>query len=486
MRNVFEGNNAVLDFLNPDNNPYIPLVEMPDHLNPFANDGVRVFLKLMNMLPLGNVKSLPALNMLLEAKNNNQLESVHTVIENSSGNTVFSLATIARLLGIEKTIAIVSHEVSWGKLQLLRLLGTDIVVNEESICPDPHDKNSGIYKAKQQGMIPGFLNPGQYDNEANPRAHEQWTAPQIWEQTEGNISIFCAGVGTTGTMVGVGGYLKKKSSRVVTVGVARAPNNPVPGVRTQNLLREIAFDWRSVTDHIEEVGTATSFICSLDLCRAGLLVGPSSGFAVAGLFQFLEQQKKMDNLASLKNSGGDIVAVCMCPDGPLPYLSEYFDYLDESYFPAIVNEGLLINKPNRHAVEPIGEVEDVEIEISQLFEQLYRESPSGLWESVNAGRAVSAHEQAVLIDVRTREEFEHAHAPGSEHCEHTTILENSDAMSMRWKSKKVFALCRSGKRSELVAQTLRIQGIEAYSVRGGMIEWSRLNLPRIRPDMCSR
>jgi cysteine synthase len=91
----------------------IPLVELPDRCNPFQKDGVRIYAKLMNMLPLANVKSLPALNMLLEAEESGRLKKVHTLIENSSGNTVFSLATIARLFDIEKTKAIVSHEVTW-------------------------------------------------------------------------------------------------------------------------------------------------------------------------------------------------------------------------------------------------------------------------------------------------------------------------------------------------------------------------------------
>ena len=98
--NTFEGNTAVLDFLNPDNAPYVPLVEIPDHVNPYRKDGIRVFAKLMNALPLANIKSLPAYNMLAEKKKNGNLEGIDTIIENSSGNTVFSLAVIAKLMGI--------------------------------------------------------------------------------------------------------------------------------------------------------------------------------------------------------------------------------------------------------------------------------------------------------------------------------------------------------------------------------------------------
>lgn len=98
---------------------------------------------------------------------------------------------------------------------------------------------------------------------------------------------------------------------------------------------------------MEEVGTKESFAESLKLCRAGLMVGPSSGFALAGLFSFLSKQKASNNLDKLRNKNGKIVAVFICPDSPLPYLNEYFEYLDESNFPAIENEQLLINKPER-------------------------------------------------------------------------------------------------------------------------------------------
>lgn len=483
--NVFSGSNAIIDFLNPDNNPMIPLVELPDHCNPFRKDGVRIYAKLMNMLPLANIKSLPALNMLLEAEKSGRLKKVHTLIENSSGNTVFSLAMIARLFGIEKTKAIVSHEVTWEKLLLLQLLGTQILVNEEPICPDPSDKESGIYKAKQKGKSKGWFNPGQYDNEANPRAHAKWTAPQIWKQTKGKIGVFCAGLGTTGTILGVGEYLKKKSKKIMVIGVVRSPNNPVPGVRTQNLLREIAFDWQKVTDRVEEIGTKESFDKSLKLCRAGFMVGPSSGFALAGLFNFLSKQKEVGNLNHLRNKEGEIVAVFICPDSPLPYLNEYFEYLDKSNFPAIENEQLLINKPERKKEKvQLSSFTNFEINAEEAYKALYSYDPKELWNLIDKNKTVSVTKGIKLIDVRTPEEYLHAHLPCSENMDHTEVLNQILNLSTKWRGKKVIIICRSGRRSMMVAEALRRNGVEALSVQGGMIEWSRLNLPRWRPEIC--
>ena len=106
-QNIFKGNNSIKDFLNPDLHPFLPLVELPESLNPFLKDRVHIFAKLMYFLPLLNIKSLPALNMLLEAEKSGKLKDVHTIIENSSGNTAFSLGIIALALGIKNVNAIV-------------------------------------------------------------------------------------------------------------------------------------------------------------------------------------------------------------------------------------------------------------------------------------------------------------------------------------------------------------------------------------------
>lgn len=487
--NVFSGADAVKDFLNPDSNPYIPLVELPESLNPFAKDGVRIFAKLMQMVPLMNVKSLPALNMLLEAEADGKLKNVKSLIENSSGNTVFSLAMIARLFGIERTRAIVSHEVTWGKLQLLRLFGTEIMVNEEPICPDPGDKTSGIYKAKRIGGRKGWFNPGQYENEANPRAHEKWTGAQIWEQTDGKITVFCAGLGTTGTVFGAGGYLKKKSPDLATVGVARLPNNPVPGVRTPNLLREIAFDWKSATDFTEEIGTKESFEKSVELCRAGLVAGPSSGFALAGLLNFLSKEKETGSFDRFRNTDGEVVAVFICPDSPLPYLSEYFEYLDESHFPKIENEKLLINKPDAPKKKVLRVNErprnsSFEIEPEEAYEMIYPLSAQKTWRLLTEDKKVPVRAGVEIIDIRSRGEYLHFHLPGSKQMESYKIMEGLPKFARAWKKRKVALFCPMGVRTKIIAEALRKKGIEAYNIRGGLTEWSAKNLPRWRPDIC--
>ena len=344
--NVFKGPGAMRDFLNPGRIPYLPLVELPMGLNPFASDGVRIFAKLMNMLPLGNVKAVPAFNMIEEKHRRGELKGVRRIVENSSGNTVSSMALVARQFGVEETQAYVPSEISWHKLLMLLFFGIEPIVNVEPKNPDETDPESGVFKAKRDGEDEEALNPGQYHNEDNPRSHEKWTAQQIWDQTDGKINIFCAGLGTTGTVIGNSRFLKKKKSSLRVVGVMRAPDNYVPGVRTEKLLKLVGFDWRRHIDHIERIETAESYRSSMEISRRGIIAGPSSGLAFAGLIQHLEGLRETNALDDIRDEeSGDIVCVFPCPDGPMPYLDEYFKYLDRSHFPSIRNEEVLLNKP---------------------------------------------------------------------------------------------------------------------------------------------
>jgi cysteine synthase A len=345
--NVFKGPNAVRDYLDPGKQPYLPMVEIPDTLNPFAGDRVRIFAKLMSVSPLANVKAVPAYNMMREHYRRGDLDGVTRVVESSSGNTVLSLALAARQFGVEKTLSFVPHEISWHKLLMLLFFGVEPIANQEPPHPDAGDPRSGVFKARKRGKRKGWINPGQYDNPDNPKAHQKWTGKQIWEQTGGRINVFCAGLGTTGTVVGNARYLKRKKSAVQIVGAMREDGNYVPGVRTRGLLRLIGFDWECHVDDVQKVTTAAAYRNSLQLSRRGIVVGPSAGFALAGLHQYLRGQKESGALDSLRGRNGEIQCVFICPDSPIPYLDEYAKYLQASDFPAIQNEELLVNRPQR-------------------------------------------------------------------------------------------------------------------------------------------
>lgn len=119
--------------------------------------------------------------------------------------------------------------------------------------------------------------------------------------------------------------------------VCTAAGNRVPGPRPMALLSSVTFPWRSAVDHVEEVASYPSFALSLQLCRSGIVGGPSSGFNLQGLYQFLEKRKQMGTLAQLAGKDGEIHCVTLCCDLPYQYIDEYFDKLGPDPFPAIQN-----------------------------------------------------------------------------------------------------------------------------------------------------
>ena len=480
--NVFSGKNAVVDFLNPDENFPLPLVEIPKSVNPFYDDGVRIYAKLLNMLPLSNLKSLPAFNMVNESAKKGKLEGVNSLVESSSGNTVLSLAVFGRLFGIDKTKAFISYETSPGKLNLLKLFGVDAEIEVEPICPDPLDKESGIYKARKLGEKKGWFNAGQYENLDNPASHKKWTAKQIWEQLGGDLKIFCAGLGTTGTITGCSEFFKEKDKSVKIVGVVRTPNNPVPGVRTKNLLKMISFDWENYVDYIEEVGSMNSFKKSLELIRCGLVVGPSSGFALAGLLKCLKSLKNENKLDDLKNANGEINVVFVCCDSPFPYMNEYFKYLDESCFPKVKNKNLLLE--NLENEKSVVDNRDYEVSSEEAYGLLYEEDKAELWDLIENSSDVKVKDGVLIIDVRSKPEFEHFHLAGSKNFDFKKLVSGFKNYIQDFEGKKIVVVCNVGVNSGFVTGLLRKEGVDAHSLRGGITEWSDLNFPRWKPDVC--
>jgi cysteine synthase A len=288
------------------------------------------------------VKAIPGYNMLVEAHERGDLDGVTTVVENSSGNTVSAIAIAARLFGIDDTQAFVAADISPQKLRMLQFFGISVVVNEEPADPSKQDPASGIYKAKAMGQQDGWFNPGQYDNVDNPGAHRKWIGTQIWDQTGGEVIVFCAGLGTTGTVVGNSMYLKDKSERIQVVGVETAPGNQIPGTRTEKQLNLIGFDWRPHVDAVKRATKPEAYRASMQLSRHGLFAGPSAGLSLVGLLSYLDERRSGGTLDELRGKDDNIVCVFVCPDTPMPNFDEYFDYLDESDFPAVANRDLLI------------------------------------------------------------------------------------------------------------------------------------------------
>ncbi|KAG8723357.1 hypothetical protein FRC09_003683 [Ceratobasidium sp. 395] len=496
--NVFSGKNALVDYYNPDCNPPLPLVELPDH--PFVEDGVRIYAKMMTALPAGNVKALPGklcpLNMLLRGREDESITAdTHKIVEYSSGNTVISLGILSKILGIGNTCAYISNKTSSAKINLLRFFGLELTLFGGPAQVEPADVNGGIFAALKDGREkPGYYCPGQYSNPQNSEAHVRWTGPQILAQLP-NISIFAAAVGTSGTMTGTGAFLKSKRPDLVNLGVFTAPRDRVPGPRPIDLVQSVDLPWREVIDCSEHVDSHSAYKASLELCRTGLLGGPSSGLAYVGLLKYLQKQKDIGALNKLRDGDGNISCAFIVCDLPYQYINEYVFKLGESAFPPIRNAELLDVD-----TYPYGVDWKISAKSAQRKIGLYRAPltpPSSPTQS-----EVSTDEDdkpVTVIDLREIGSRPVLHAFNVQHfpvCSASSPNPFSDppTLAHQWKMmelqlgvseagslgqdlkrKVVILLCYAGQTASIAASVLRNRGVEAYWVEGGMSAWSQMS-----------
>ena len=458
-KQTYLGSSGIRDYLTPNHERYIPLIELPAELNPYLEPyDVHISVKLMNTLPLGNVKSLPAWN-LLQA---DAVKGSH-IVESSSGNTVFSMGLLAQHAGAKSVTAIASNDVSVPKLNLLRLAGIGVQLHTGPICPDPNDPTSTIAIARSKGEQEGWYSPGQYDNDANPAAHEMITGPQLYDQLGDSLGLFVAGLGTTGTLFGTARYLRHQLPDLSVAGVTRVPNNLVPGVRTRNGLHEIAFNWQSVlTEEPIMVNEHDSYAASLALIRQGLLVGPSAGFAYQGLLRVLESYVKSGKITQLAGKH----AVFIAPDSCFPYVSDYFEVLGDDAFPAIDDH--TDGKQYQEADYQLANIPELSVD------DVYAD-----YETDGGYLVRSRH--YILVDVRSPQEFLDHSLPGSINVPLADIPEWLEQAKV--KATYVF-VCRRVGLSVRAAQAAMQRGLASYIMTGGTAAWSARGYERTTPTTC--
>ncbi|KAL4803995.1 tryptophan synthase beta subunit-like PLP-dependent enzyme [Aspergillus unguis] len=470
--NVYSGKDSLKQYFDPDCQPPLPLVELPAHLNPYYDDGVRVYAKMMTMHPANNVKAMPAMNMLESAP-----PSTRTIIEYSSGSTVISMSMIARVMhGITDTRAYLSNKTSTAKLRLMQFFGLDISLFGGPSQPEPYDERGGIQSARRKAITSdSVFNPNQYENDKNWQSHVRWTGPQIFKQLP-EINVLVAGMGTSGTMTGLGTYFGKVKPDVLRLGVCTAPGDRVPGPRSFALMRPVEFPWKEAVDGIEEVGSYDSFAVSLELCREGIVCGPSSGFNLKGLYQMLERRKREGKLDELKRDGL-VRCVFMCCDLPYQYIGEYFDRLGEDKFHPIKNENLVNVDTYRYD-------ESWERTPIVLFTHFYTQTPNP---SILDG--LKLRDNCVVLDIRTRSDFGTWHLPSSvniplqslnahtpkpfsdpavlekQWMELESLFKNENVDSLQ--GKHVLVICYHGDTARVATSVLRAKGVQADSLRGG-------------------
>ncbi|KAG9193674.1 cysteine synthase [Alternaria panax] len=470
--NAYSGPDALRNYFDPDHQPMLPLVEIPPSLNPYYHDGVRIHAKMMSMHPSNNVKIMPALNMLTKEVHP---EKSRTVVEYSSGSTVISLALVSRINhGIQDVRAFLSNKTSAPKLRLMQFFGLDVTLFGGPSQPEPHDERGGIHRARVMAeKDEAILNVNQYENDANWQSHIKWTGPQIHQQLP-NISLICAGMGTSGTMTGLGQYFESAKPSVVRLGVCTAAGDRVPGPRSLALLSPVEFPWRDSIDAVEEVGSKDAYDLSLQLCRAGLICGPSSGFNLQGLFKYLEKRKSSGSLSELAGANGLIDCAFVACDGPYQYIDEYFDKLGSTNLTAV----------DLYRYDEAWELTPIQA-LSQFAD------------------AIEERAGAVLLDLRKPEDFVTSHIPGSfnlplQSLNASTLNPFADAtvLEKQWREleatftperinahelagKSVYIVCYGGDTARVATSVLRAKAISASSVKGG-ITALRQELPHLQ------
>jgi cystathionine beta-synthase len=278
----------------------------------------RVYVKLESQNPGGSVKDRVGLAMITEAERRGWLRPGGTIIEATAGNTGIGLAMVAAVRGY-RSIFVLPDKMSSEKIALLKAYGAEVVITPTSVAPDSPDSYNGVADRLAR-EIPGAWRPNQFTNMANPDVHYRTTGHEIWEQTEGRITAFVAGVGTGGTITGVGRYLKEQNPEVRIIG-ADPEGSVLSGDKPRPWKVEgIGEDFvpktfnGQVVDEWLRVSDAESFYTARALSRReGILAGGSSGTNVAAALRYAQRLT------------ADHLVVALVPDTGRNYLSKFFD-----------------------------------------------------------------------------------------------------------------------------------------------------------------
>lgn len=285
-----------------------------------AAEGLRADLlaKVETVNPGGSVKDRPAVEMIDAAERDGLLHPGGTIIEPTSGNTGAGLAIVAAQRGYS-CIFVMSDKMSHEKVALLRAYGAEVVVCPTAVAPDdPRSYYSTADRLTRE--TPNSFRPDQYSNPNNPLSHEKTTGPEIWEQTAGRITHFVAGVGTGGTITGIGRYLKAQNPAVQIIGADPEGSVFSGGSGRPYLTEGVGEDFwpttfdPTIVDRIVMATDAQAFAMARRVTREeGLLIGGSCGTAVHAA------------IAVGRDCGPDDVIVVLLPDSGRNYLSKLYD-----------------------------------------------------------------------------------------------------------------------------------------------------------------
>jgi cystathionine beta-synthase len=291
-----------------------PIIRLPQ-IQPVG--GARLLAKLEYLNPGGSIKDRIGLPMIEAAEREGLLRPGGTIVEPTSGNTGVGLAMVAAARGY-RCIFVLADKQSPEKIQLLRALGAEVVVCPTDVEPsDPRSYYSVSRRLAEE--TPNAFNPNQYANAMNPATHYATTGPEIWEQLGDELDSLVVGVGTGGTVTGVGRYLKEQNPAIEIVG-ADPEGSIYTGDVHSYLIEGVGEDFwpetfdRTIVDRWVQVSDRDAFLCARRVAAVeGMLIGGSGGMAVQAALTVASELTP------------DKTVLVILPDGGRPYLSKVFD-----------------------------------------------------------------------------------------------------------------------------------------------------------------
>ncbi|MCA9520110.1 MAG: pyridoxal-phosphate dependent enzyme [Myxococcales bacterium] len=435
QRRVYED---IMGLTSNEENP-TPIVRL-NKVVPFTH--TKVYAKLEWYNPFGAVKDRVAYNMIRDAEEKNLLSRGQKLVEPTSGNTGMGLAMVSNQRGYALTTPL-SRMIPLEKRTMLRFFGSTVLELDDNLCPAPGAPEGAIAKARELAATPTYHMLDQYKNLANPEAHYRTTGPEIWRQTQGEITHFVAGLGTCGTITGTGRYLKEQNPGVKVLGVHPVEGHDIPGVRSIKQLEQTALFKPEEYDGLVAVDNQEAFDLCLRLNREeSIIAGPSSAMALAGAFKLIPDEP-------------GLIVVVIFPDNAFKYCSSIVRHIPQ-----------LALVPEKSQKE-----RSLETMVSNVLKT------PGL--HLDADEAIELHEnhEAAFVDVRDFATYRREHIPDAISA---PLDEINDYAPLLPEDKKtpIVCVCNRGVMSLTGVLHLKSMGYEnVKSLDGGMIDWRRRGLP---------